>query len=328
MEPLTAEHVKAKARALGADLVGIASGAVLEQHPPDPRDPQVPSAISSEDNASVIVVARHLLHGTMRMPRANNRQKQYAAELTLNELEETCLDLVYFIEAHGFPALTLPPMHTEPAEFERYAAGGGHGPISLVHAAVEAGLGTLGLNLMLLTPEYGPRVLLAGVMTSAPLQPDSRRTEALCRGSACGRCLLACPGDAIQHWKLDKAACAPYASPYGYHYLLDHVEQIIQTDDPARRAELTRGRETFEIWQSVLRGVGAYTGCTRCLEVCPVGEDYARHLEATQHHIPEASSVKQERLDQLRQAAAKKGPGPHYPHSARWIGDLPDPSSD
>ena len=38
--------------------------------------------------------------------------------------------------------------------------------LSLPHAAVEAGLGTLGLNLQLLTPEFGPRVLLTAVLCS------------------------------------------------------------------------------------------------------------------------------------------------------------------
>ena len=33
---LTAATVKAKAKALGADLVGIARGEVLDHHPPDP----------------------------------------------------------------------------------------------------------------------------------------------------------------------------------------------------------------------------------------------------------------------------------------------------
>ncbi len=43
MGQLTAELVKAKAKAFGADLVGIADGAVLDAHPPDPQHPQTPS---------------------------------------------------------------------------------------------------------------------------------------------------------------------------------------------------------------------------------------------------------------------------------------------
>ena len=39
-QPLTAAEIKAKAKALGADLVGIADGAALEANPPDPSDPR------------------------------------------------------------------------------------------------------------------------------------------------------------------------------------------------------------------------------------------------------------------------------------------------
>ena len=51
-ETLTAEAIKAKARALGADLVGIADGAALEQHPPDPDNPQRPSDITDHDGGA------------------------------------------------------------------------------------------------------------------------------------------------------------------------------------------------------------------------------------------------------------------------------------
>ncbi len=55
-ETLTAEAIKSKARALGADLVGIADGAALERHPPDPKHPQRPSDITDHDGARVIVL--------------------------------------------------------------------------------------------------------------------------------------------------------------------------------------------------------------------------------------------------------------------------------
>jgi len=49
---LTADAVKAKARALGADLVGIAHGGVLDRHPPDPARPQTPTRITPDDSKS------------------------------------------------------------------------------------------------------------------------------------------------------------------------------------------------------------------------------------------------------------------------------------
>ena len=49
---LTAADVKAKAKALGADLVGIAVGATLDRFPPDPHRPQTPTRITVEDSRS------------------------------------------------------------------------------------------------------------------------------------------------------------------------------------------------------------------------------------------------------------------------------------
>lgn len=313
---LTATAVKTKARELGADLVGIAPGAVLDAHPPDPGRPQTPSAITREDSKSVIVIARRLLAGLGRLKDHDDRHKQYATELVLSDLEEIELKLVYFLEDHGFPAITVPPVHFDPRQYDRH--GDTRAPLSLAHAAVEAGLGTLGLNLMLLTPEFGPRVLLGAVLTSAELQPDRPLDHPLCLGEACGRCLLACPADAILQWRLDKRRCAPYASPSGFAALSDHLERIV-TAPPEARPSLLKSKESFMAWQSILRGVGVYSGCTRCADVCPVGRDYETHLKAVQEAIPEQTPEKAARLGGMAARRAAGDRGPHFARSARWI---------
>ena len=323
MENLTSALVKAKAKEFGADLVGIASGAMLDVHPPDPRHPQTPTLVSPRDNRSVIVLAKRHLAGPARLKDWNERHKQYSAELTLSQLEEASLRLVYFLEDEGgAPALIIPPIHTDAARnYSAYNEGGTYGALSLVHAAVEAGLGTLGLNLMLLTPEYGPRVILTAVLTSAELEPDSRMTEPLCEGEGCGRCLLACPGDAVLQWGLDKKKCAPYASPHGFAHVVSHVGNVLRADTVEQKLELLRSGDSFNIWQTMLRGVGAYTGCTRCVDVCPVGQDYARLLADAHHDIPEATPEKQARLTEMqrKRTAGEKIEGRE--RSRRWIGE-------
>jgi epoxyqueuosine reductase QueG len=313
---LTAAAVKARARELGADLVGIAAGAVLDAHPPDPGRPQTPSRITRADSRSVVVLARRLLVGLGRLRDPDDRHKQYSTELVLADLEEIELRLVYFLEDRGFPAITVPPVHFDPRQYDR--DGDTRAPLSLPHAAVEAGLGTLGLNLMLLTPEYGPRVLLGAVLTSAELEPDRPLDRPLCLGEACGRCLLACPADAIDQWRLDKRRCAPYASPYGFAYLADHLERIV-TAPPEARVGLLKSKESFMAWQSILRGVGVYSGCTRCVDVCPVGQDYEAHLREVQDEIPERTPEKEARLQAMAARGAAGDQGPHYGPSARWI---------
>ncbi|MBI3015454.1 MAG: epoxyqueuosine reductase [Candidatus Tectomicrobia bacterium] len=317
---LTSRDVKEKARELGADLVGIVAGVSLNANPPDPKIPQTPERITP-DSKSVIVLAKAFLRGTSRLKGKNDRHKQYSAELQFSELEEISLRLVYFLEDHGYPSITVPPMHNEALMYR--ADGRSHGPLSLPHAAVEAGLGTLGLNLMLLTPEYGPRVLLGAVLTSADLEPDSRMETALCLGEECGRCLLTCPGDAVLHWGLDAAKCAPHASPYGFEFLLNHMENIVKTPEKEKQLALLRSAETFNAWQSILRGVGVYTGCTRCVDVCPVGKDYEAHIKSAQEEIPEETPQKRARLAEMLKRRRKGDPIVGLEASRRWIGNRP-----
>jgi epoxyqueuosine reductase len=101
-------------------------------------------------------------------------------------------------------------------------------------AAGLAGMGTIGWHSMLLTPEYGPRVRLACVVTDAPLEP----TVATDMSDPCtkcgGACIKICPVKAIKQPEaggdnnVDKYACSNYLAAAG--------------------------------------------GCSQCLKVCPAGK--------------------------------------------------------
>lgn len=105
------------------------------------------------------------------------------------------------------------------------------------HAAYLAGLGTFGVNNLLLTREFGPRVRFASVLTSAELLPDPVMEGDLC--TRCMRCVDECPMGALDtggypETLTDKRACA------------------------TRAADL------------VVRHISP---CGRCIAVCPVGTD-------------------------------------------------------
>ena len=317
MPRLRAPDVKRRARELGADLVGIASARTIAEHPV-PGCPNAPENILIGAK-SVVVLARRLLSGMSRELGWDNRNVHYAGELALTKMEDIAYELGRFLEDHEFPSLMTPAAYSRSHQVE--IAGKA---LSLPHLAVEAGLGTLGLNLQLLTPEYGPRVILGAVVTQADLEADQKLERALCLGEACGRCLLACPGDAIGHWELSLPRCTPYSSPFGYHFVQKHVETILESSDPGARMEKLQGMETFMIWQSMLRGVGIYTGCTRCYDVCPVGADYEGHLKEVQQQIQEETPEKRQKLRVLQSREARVASEGLRAH-ARWIGLLPDP---
>jgi ferredoxin len=320
--PVTAVQVKQKARTRGADLVGIADGSNLEQFPPDPADPRRPSDITELDGGRVIVLAKKLSAGVTRILPWGDRHKFYNDELALSDLESVSLDLVYWLEDQGYPAIIVPPTHVDPWRYQGDPRQHQTTLLSLPHAAVEAGLGTLGLNLQLLTPEYGPRVLLTAVLTSAPLDCDSRIQTSLCLGPACGRCLQACPPDAVRHWDRDWDTCDTHRSPYGFATLTEQIERLMTTTDVSARKELLRSETMFNLWQSILRGAGAITGCRRCADVCPVGADYESMLKDALDSIAENTAAKSVRLAEMVTAEECGELGSAYLKQRRWIGEF------
>jgi len=65
--------------------------------------------------------------------------------------------------------------------------------------AIDAGIGELGRNGLLITPEYGPCIRICKVFTDLPLKTDNPITfgvSSYCRN--CKKCVEACEADAIQ----------------------------------------------------------------------------------------------------------------------------------
>jgi Fe-S oxidoreductase len=68
----------------------------------------------------------------------------------------------------------------------------------------------------------------------------------------------------------------------------------------------------------MLRGSGVLTGCRRCADVCPVGDDYETLLKKWVDDIPEETPEKIERLQAMTEAALPES----YQNQKRWVGDL------
>ncbi len=307
---ITAEEIKEQSKKLGADLVGVCSARALNENPPDPKNPQVPGRIW-QNCRSIIVLAKRIPWGMFMTE--GRPIKQSTPQRVMGRLEDIALDLSYYLEERGFNAVALPMQQTD-MDLKR----GTYGPLSLRHAAVEAGLGTLGLNLMLLTPEYGPRVYITAVLTDAEIEPDKRQGKKLCLGAACGRCLLVCPADAVKHWGLDKRQCSTKAQIHGVSSLFSYIDEVLEAETEEQRKDLLHSLELVELWQALRTGAGAVGACPCCLEVCPVGEDYAQHLKEQFAGI-DGGADKEGKLAAMRQAERNKETIPGYEVSKHWI---------
>lgn len=206
--------------------------------------------------------------------------------LVLRKMDKVAWRLANEMEAIGHPTFVTAAQETD-WDYKRAS----YGRLSTRHLGVEAGLGTLGLEVNILTPEFGPRIYLTGILTELELEPDERITEQVCIGESCSRCLHACPADAVQHFGIDKRACAGEAQEYGFMTMLQYMERVI--DAPAvERAAMLKKRDMYGFWQGLLRVVGSFGDCPRCLAVCPVGNDYHLHLVDHQKVIPERTPAK------------------------------------
>lgn len=86
--------------------------------------------------------------------------------------------------------------------------------LSFKHAAELAGMGTIGRHSMLITPQFGPRVKLACVLTDARVEPSPKNDGDYC--TDCDACIRECPAQALSEpgrgaaYSINKFACRTY----------------------------------------------------------------------------------------------------------------------
>ena len=68
------------------------------------------------------------------------------------------------------------------------------------------------------------------------------------------------------------------------------------------KKEMIKARDLFGFWQGLLRVVGSFGDCPRCLAVCPVGNDYHAYLAEPQKVIPEKTPEKVAKQKSFKEA--------------------------
>ncbi|MCK9306098.1 MAG: 4Fe-4S binding protein, partial [Methanoculleus sp.] len=150
---------------------------------------------------SVIVFGKEVPVPVYRMPQKEKTQQMLRIA---ESLDNAAVRLAGRLDAEQIAARPVPlylPV--------RIVDGRVQGVVRLKHIAAAGGLGEIGQNTVLLTPRFGPRQLMSGVVTGAPAQGAGKRAgtsgASLCTG--CGACIRACPEGAIGPDGVDAFRC-------------------------------------------------------------------------------------------------------------------------
>lgn len=225
---LLASEVKQFAHSVGGDLVGIATAESMEKAPGYSATDLLPTA------KSVIVVGKRALNGFIMA--GKGRSIAWGMTYLNLKMNDICYEVTKYIEDRGHVALPVFFIYNTflvPGT-KNFDAILDTKWLSYIVAGAQAGLGEIGMNSLLLTPEYGARVRYTAVLTDAVLTPDPKVERNLCPGVSCNKCAEACPVGAISADGTDKPKCHAYNDAY----------------------------------QEVL----GYSYCAMCIKACPVGQ--------------------------------------------------------
>ena len=120
--------------------------------------------------------------------------------------------------------------------------------LDLKAAAERAGLGVRGLNTLIITRRFGPRVRLGALFTGLELSPDRPILDYFC--VSCTLCIVACPTGALGMDGLDRSRC------------------IAEFEPDAAMVELQKRLGQFPTPHTRLQ-------CAACVTACPIGKRVA-----------------------------------------------------
>ena len=267
----------------GATLVGVAAADAFNEYVPQGHRPEdfLPGA------QSVIVSAS--LGPTNAAWQSPNRRLM---EITGYDFRENVASIViaeHIERTHGYLAMHAPALPTS----------GQQPPLSMMLAAVLAGLGTRSIAAnIILNPTYG-LMFFAAAITTMRLTPDHQLEENVCPARSCVRmyemegktpCMAVCPSDeggcldaTIEDGEItssffDRERCSTRAMNFGIRGHIKQVEILPGIDDADDRRDLIYSDDFRRNMSSVGRYKESVSQCFECMRVCPVGR-YRRKLK-------------------------------------------------
>lgn len=250
-----AKKIKKAARFLGASLVGISSYNLLWtysrlvkenlENDPDEHEEVKFDLIKPEfpfTPKSVVVIAVEMDYNAIAL--SPSSLEGAATGLGYSQMCAVGYSVATFIRQLGYRAF----------------ANGNDISLSIPYG-VEAGLGELGRNGLLITPEFGPRVRLVKVFTELDIKPDRFETFGaweFCK--SCKRCAESCPSGAI-----------PFGKPT--------MEGTTISNNPGVLKWYINPEKCIQFW------IENGSDCANCITACPFNKPAMWH-----HHLMAAVS--------------------------------------
>lgn len=247
-------EIKAFAKSIGIDLIGIAPAEFDEEGEEHLRNfieqerqgemayledykKRVDPSVLLPGAQSVIVIAINYYREVSKTPPNEGRIARYAYGRDYHKvLKKLLKQLEAFIQERSPEAKTKRCVDSAPILEKAYA--------------VRAGLGFIGKNTTLITPQFGSFVLLGELLIDQELSYD-QPTDGTC--GSCTRCIDACPTNAfVGPRELDAKRCISYLT-------------IEQKGEIPEEFQKPMGNMIF--------------GCDICQEVCPYNKSFAKPLQ-------------------------------------------------
>ena len=224
-----------RAEEVGADLVAITTAERAAEIAKEFFLWRPPHAYL-EDAESVIILAMRNVDAVIRAPGTMTSRQNILMNIKLNEISYW---VARWLQDQGYDAIPVYEVYLGSSIEAHHTDVQAETGIPLKILAQEGGMGTIGISALLITPEYGPRVRLGGVITNAKLVPGWKLKRNLCSEFRklfnCNRCIEACEVHAIRgDGYIDWEKCWEFQKTFKKHH--------------------------------------GYSGCNVCQYVCPIGK--------------------------------------------------------
>ncbi len=224
------------------------------------------------DTATVISLVKRANRDSIRCPSLPVADWEFAR--SHSSAAHAASGILQRLTTKGVRGIAIPPGF--PMDMTRWP--GKIWDISHKTVAEQAGMGRMGINRVVIHPEFGNHITLTTVLIDAELDRyDAQLDQSPC--IQCGLCISVCPVGALnRETGLDFMACAMH----NYHELFGGFQEWVETIAASGSVRAYRSRfrdsETGARWQSLTYG-HAYR-CSYCMAVCPAGRETAQSFLA------------------------------------------------